>query len=138
MSAAQLKYELFERELIDPLHGKTLSKEEHLVASMILDATAKQPIGLKRLRRALVTAGYPMTERWVKDIIRTLRKKHELPILSRRNKGGGFWWCEDEQQMRDYYTHASKQPLDELHTLSRIVKANYPLLVGQLTLQEAR
>ena len=40
--------------------------------------------------------------------------------------------------MREYYKHASRQPLDELHTLSRIVKANYPLLVGQLTLQEAK
>ncbi len=136
MSVPQLKYELFERVLINPLHGKNLSREEHLIASMILDATAAQPIGLKRLGRGLADADCAVTERTVKDIIRTLRKKHELPILSRRNKGGGFWWCEDEQQMRDYYKHASRQPLDELHTLSRIVKANYPVLVGQLTLQE--
>ena len=90
MSVPQLKYELFERALINPLHGKNLSREEHLVASMILDATAKQPIGLKRLRDALNEAAQRLDwdgakkkfgERDVKDIIRTLRKKHELPIL---------------------------------------------------------
>lgn len=134
--SANLKYEIFEESLFAPLRGLKLSREEQLVASMILDATAKKPIGLKRLRRSLESAGVVISERVLKDIVRTLRKRHELPILSRRNQGGGFWWCESEQQMRDYYKHASRQPLDELHTLSRIVKANYPRLVGQLSLTD--
>lgn len=44
--------------------------------------------------------------------------------------------CENEQQMNEYYDHARKQPMDELHTLSRIVKANYPRLAGQLRLED--
>jgi hypothetical protein len=134
--SADLKYELLEEELLNPLRGKKLARDEEFVATLLLDATEAQPIGVKRLRRALAEAGWPMTERWVKDIIRTLRKKHELPILSRRKKGGGFWWCENEEQMKEYVKHASRQPMDELHTLSRIVKANYPRLVGQLRLDE--
>src|ERR1044072_3417581 len=114
--SAEFKYDLFEEELLAPRRGKELTQQEQLVASMILDATAKKPIGLKRLRRALKLSGVAITERDLKDTIRTRRKKHELPILSRRNKGGGFWWCENEEQMRAYYKHASKQPLDELHT----------------------
>lgn len=132
----QMKFADLEREMLSPLHGLPLSKDELFVATMLLEATAAQPIGIKRLRRALRDAGSPLTERHVKDIVRTLRKRHELPILSRRNLGGGFWWCENEAQMKDYVTHARKQPLDELHTLSRIVKANYPRLAGQLSLEE--
>lgn len=131
------KYELFEQELLNPLRGRKLTREEELVAGMILNASAAQPIGIKRLGRLLREAGSPASEREVKDIVRTLRKKHELPILSRRMKGGGLWWCENEEQMKEYVKHASKQPLDELHTLSRIVKANYPRLVGQLHLEDA-
>ena len=136
MSTA-LNNELFERELLNPLRGLALTKEEELVALMILDASAALPIGIKRLQRGLQEAGRGTTEREVKDIVRTLRKRHELPILSRRKKGGGLWWCEDEAQMRAYYDHARRQPLDELHTLSRIVKANYPRLAGQLSLEDA-
>ena len=136
--SAELKYELFEESLLNPLRGLQLTRDEQFVADMLLGATAAQPIGIKRLRRALQDAGRPMTERDVKDIVRTLRKKHELPILSRRKQGGGLWWCENEAQMKEYYDHAKKQPLDELHTLSRIVKANYPRLAGQLSLEDAK
>jgi hypothetical protein len=134
--STELKHELFERELLNPLRGLALTKEEELVALMILNATAALPIGIKRLQRGLKAAGLRGAEREVKDIVRTLRKRHELPILSRRKQGGGLWWCENELQMRDYYEHARRQPLDELHTLSRIVKANYPRLAGQLSLEE--
>jgi hypothetical protein len=134
----QFKYEDLEREMLSPLRGLPLTRDELFVATMLLEATAAEPIGLKRLRRALQDAGLPMTERHVKDIVRTLRKRHELPIISRRQNGGGFWWCENEAQMKDYVTHARKQPLDELHTLSRIVKANYPRLAGQLSLEDAK
>jgi hypothetical protein len=140
---AELKHERFEESLLNPLRGKALTTEESFVASMLLEATAKRTIGIKRLRDALNEAAgsrhwtggrTKYAERDVKNIIRTLRKKHELPILSRRKDGGGFWWCENEAQMQEYYTHARRQPMDELHTLSRIVKANYPALAGQLSM----
>jgi hypothetical protein len=132
----QMKFEDLEREMLNPLRGLPLTKDELFVATMLLEATAARPIGIKRLRRALHDAERPITERDVKDIIRSLRKKHELPIISRRANGSGFWWCENEAQMKEYATRARKQPMDELHTLSRIVKANYPRLAGQLSLEE--
>src|SRR6266568_2507568 len=114
MSAAQneFKYEDLERTMLNPLHGLQLTEAELFVATMLLEATAAQPIGIKRLSRALAGAGMPATERDVKDTVRTLRKKHELPIISRRNKNGGFWWCENEAQMKEYATRARKQPMD--------------------------
>lgn len=94
MSAAidQLKFADLEREMLSPLRGLALTKDELFVATMLLEATAAQPIGIKHLRRALEEArGYGVIEREVKDIVRTLRKLHELPIISRRKKGGGLW-----------------------------------------------
>lgn len=130
--AAELKYSLFEETLLAPLHGLNLADDEQFVAAMLLEAKASSPIGIKRLRRALAEAGMPRTERYVKEIIRTLRKKHRLPIISRRKEGGGFWWCENEEQMREYYDHASSQPKDSFETLHGMIRHNFPRLAGQL------
>ncbi len=163
MTATQLKYELFEEELIAPLRGHVLTEEESLVASLLLDAKSSRPIGIKHIVEVLnsrrrgasptVREGSRrrVNDRAVKDIIRTLRKDHEFPILSRkfarpagRDEAGnatevkpaGYWWCGSEAEMLEWANNFRKQPMDELHTLSRIVKANYPKLVGQLSLQD--
>lgn len=130
--STQLKYELFEEALLRPLHGLDLTDDESFVAAMLLEAKASSPIGIKRLRRALAEAGMPRTERHVKEIIRTLRKQHRLPIISRRTNSGGFWWCENEEQMREYYDHASSQPKDSFETLHGMIRHNFPRLAGQL------
>lgn len=155
--SAELKYELFEEELLAPLRGHALSDDESLVAALLLDASSAQPIGIKHIvqvmnsrPRGADNAGprrRKANDRVVKDIIRTLRKEHEFPILSRKfarpketDKAGnltaeakpaGYWWCDNEDEMQEFVIAFRKQPMDELHTLSRIVKANYPKLAGQ-------
>jgi hypothetical protein len=148
-----LKYELFEQELLAPSRGHVLSDDESLVAALLLDAASSRPIGIKHIvevmnSRPRSTGRRKATDRVIKDIIRTLRKEHEFPILSRkfarpaeRDKSGhliaeakpaGYWWCASETEMEEFVVTFSKQPMDELHTLSRIVKANFPKLAGQL------
>jgi hypothetical protein len=166
---AELKHELFEAELLAPLRGHQLSEDESLIASLLLDASSERPIGIKHIvsvlnsrpRRESADRSQDtgksrrrrMDDRAVKDIIRTLRKDHEFPILSRkfarkaeRDEAGtvtrpatlaGYWYCQSETEMIDFIRDFQQQPLDELHTLSRIVKANYPKLTGQLTLHDA-
>lgn len=138
--STQLKYGLFERELLNPLAGLKLTYEEEFVANLLLDATAKFPIGISRIRGEAIKGekGFNVSERGVKDIVRTLRKEHGLPILSRRRKPSGYWWCGSEAEMKAYIDSARSQPLDELHTLSKMVKQNYPALAGQLSLEDAR
>lgn len=131
---SELKHELFEDSLLYPLRGLELTVVERFVAAMLLEAKAAEPIGIKRIRRALNDMNMPRSERDIKDIIRTLRKTHRLPIISRRKDGGGFWWCENEEQMRQYFKHASHQPLDSIGTLYGMIRENYPKLAGQLDL----
>jgi hypothetical protein len=141
MSATQLKYELFEEELLAPLRGHVLTPDEEFVASVLLDASSSQPIGINKIRRLNQDLrSTSISDRRVKQIVRALKRNHEFPILSRRvprlNKPAGYWWCQSEEEMVDYYVRARRQPLDELTTLSRMVKANYPKLAGQLGLEE--
>lgn len=149
--SAELKYQLFEQELLNPLRGHKLTPAEAFVADTLLDATSALPVGIAeivRLNRKL--RNHEISERAVKQIIRSLRKDHEFPILSRKSeqrrkhdkqgnviaaaKPAGYWWCHSEAEMVEWVTEFRKQPMDELHTLSRIVKANYPKLAGQLQL----
>ncbi len=72
------------------------------------------------------------------NIIRKLRKSHGLPILSRRTKPMGYWWCASVAEMNEFIENFRSQAMDELHTLSRIVNKNYPLLAGQLNFRDAQ
>jgi len=136
--STQPKFLAFERELLNPLAGIALSGQELFIANLLLDATAALPIGISRIRHEAAKGeeGFIVDERQVKDIVRTLRKQHGLPILSRRRKPSGYWWCGSKEEMETYIAAARSQPLDELHTLSKMVKQNYPELAGQLNLED--
>jgi hypothetical protein len=137
--SAELKFHKFEESLLNPLRGHALTEQEKFVANLLLDATAQWPIGISRIRYEAKKAepAFDLSERVVKDIVRTLRKEHGLPILSRRRKPSGYWWCGSKKEMEIYIDAARSQPLDELHTLSKMVKQNYPELAGQLLLENA-
>lgn len=115
-----------------PLDGLILSERERAVAERVMRATSKQPVRIKDLRAELSEKGLHASERTVKDIVRTLRKQHQLRILARREKPAGYFWCENVEQMKEFIAMFKSQALDELHSLSRVVKANYPELAGQL------
>lgn len=131
--STQLKFELYEEELLSPLRGHELSDLESFVASLLLTASTHRPIGIAEIIEAVESQmNLRLTERKVKGIIRTLRKNHTFPILARRKKPTGYWWCASAQEMEAFIESFRAQALDELHTLSKIVKNNYPALQGQL------
>jgi hypothetical protein len=135
--AVQLKFELYEVELISPLAGRELTKLEKYVASLLLDATAAAPIGIADIiRRADAALEIHLTARSVKDTVRTLRKEHKFPVLARRNSPAGYWWCSSLEEMQEFVESYRSQALDELHTLSQMVKHNYPAIAGQLSFTE--
>lgn len=131
----QLKFRLFERELIDPLRGHDLTETEKALADRLLEASSKVPIGITELIVWLAREGErEPNEREIKALIRSLRRDHHFPILSRKGKPAGYWWCEHQSEMEGWRRDFRSQALDELTTVSRIVRANYPALVGQLNL----
>src|ERR687883_144323 len=103
----QLKFKLYEDELLKPLRGHELSELESFVASLLLTASTHSPIGIADIieavkRNTLVCLPGKTTkarERAVKKIIRTLRKDHTFPILSRKKKPTGYWWCASALEM---------------------------------------
>jgi hypothetical protein len=133
------KFELFEAELLAPLGGHGLSDVESFVASLLLDASRENPVGIRTIiERVLRVKGFDLSERKVKDIIRTLRKVHVFPILASRKLPAGYWWCKSAEEMDMFIESFKAQALDELHTLSKIVKHHYPELMGQLRIKEAQ
>lgn len=133
-----LNFETFEAELLQPLHGHELTDVETFVAGLLLDANGTRPVGIKTIiRQVRKVRGLNLNERKVKGIIRSLRKEHAFPILARRRKPAGYWWCATADEMTEFVESFRAQALDELHTLSKIVKHNYPALLGQLSLEEA-
>jgi hypothetical protein len=141
----EFKYESFERELLDPLGGRELSDLERFIAGLLLTASSDRPLkiaeiilAVERTENLRLKGKSPKSkERSVKDVIRSLRKEHALPILSRRESPAGFWWCGSSAEMSEFIETFKAQPLDELHTLSQIVKHNYPALMGQLSFEGA-
>jgi hypothetical protein len=137
MQQGELKFEQFEAALISPLAGHELSEIEMYVASILLDATSKRPLKVSEIMNAVRTQLHRSTsERVIKDIIRTLRRDCKFPILARRKKPAGYFWCATTEEMEEFIKSFKSQALDELHTLSQIVKHNYPALAGQLSLTE--
>lgn len=138
MTQAELKFEAFEAELLSPLGGHELTDLESFVASLVLDASRDFPIGIKTIiAHVRQVKGSRLSERKVKRIIRSLRKVHAFPILASRQPPAGYWWCASAEEMTEFVEGFKAQALDELHTLSRIVKHNYPALLGQLSLEDA-
>lgn len=135
----QLKFKLFEEELLIPLRGHELSELEMFVASLLLTANTFEPIGIAQIIDAIeAKTGRRVSQRTVKDIIRTLRRDHTFPILARRSSPTGYWWCGSVEEMKAFIDSFRAQALDELHTLSRIIKHNYPALQGQLNFEDAQ
>ena len=127
---------IFEYELLNPLRGHKLSELEEYVANLLLDASSEHPIGNEQICVSIkLRFKQAIGSRAVKGIIRTLRKDHAFPIIARRKKPNGYWWCASKREMEAFIESFRAQALDELHTLGRIVRENFPELAGQLRLE---
>lgn len=129
-------HSIFEYELLNPLRGHELSRLEEYIANLLLNASSERPIDNEMIRN-LVEASLQqkIDARTVKGTIRTLRKNHSFPVISRRSAPAGYWWCDSKSEMEGFIETYKAQALDELHTLSLIVKTNFPELAGQLRLE---
>lgn len=137
MATEQLKFEIYERELLNPLNGHELTEVESYVAVLLLTASTHRPMSISEITVAVkAQTGKQLSQRIVKSTIRTLRKDHKFPILSRKSAPAGYWWCGSIEEMNAFIESFRKQALDELHTLSTIIKHNYPALQGQLRFEE--
>ena len=126
-------FDALEQEMINPLFGHKLTELEEFISIFLLDATSENPRNNPQIRAAAFDKlGTKVTERQVKDAVRELRKNHAFPILARRKKPTGYWWCHSESEMDEFIQLFKAQALDELHTLGRIVRNNYQSLAGQL------
>jgi hypothetical protein len=133
----QLKFEVYEAELLNPLRGHELTELEKFVATLLLTATTHRPIGIKEVIVSIRSElNLQISERVVKQTVRKLRKEHGFPILARRKSPTGYWWCGSVEEMEAFIESFRAQALDELHTLSTIIKQNYPALQGQLKFDE--
>ncbi len=103
------------------------SSREMIVAQLIRRRTIENPIKI-----AEISAKTGLHEREVKDIVRTLRSVYLLPVASSRSRPAGYYWARSWDEWEPYVRQFRGQALDEMRTIYRVTKANWPDFVGQL------
>lgn len=130
-------FEVFEEELANPLFGHQLSEVEAFISRLLLDASSEKPIQIREvISRVESSLGRRINEREVKDTVRSLRRNHAFPILSRRGAPAGYYWCSSTQEMKEFSRRWMASYFDEMVTLSIIVKHNFPRLAGQMRIAD--
>jgi hypothetical protein len=75
-----------------------------------------------------------INEREFKKFAETIRSDWRLPLISRREKGGGYWYAESAAEFNNWFRTMRGQAVRELATAYGMLRANYPELAGQHTL----
>lgn len=128
-------FQVFEEEIVNPLNGQQMTETEEFIATLLLDASSEKPIKMAEIINAVADAfNEQISERQVKIIIRSFRRERGFPILTRRSKPAGYWWCVSQKDMQTFEKMWLSQVMDELITLQIMKKRNYPRLAGQLRL----
>jgi hypothetical protein len=131
------RFKQFELALLQPRNGQPMTEIEAYIACYLLDASSENPRNARQIIAAVEREfGDKISERTVKDCVRTLRKFHALPILASRRPPHGYYWCSSTEEMSRFVAQFRAQAMDELHTLSQIVKTNYPQIAGQLNFED--
>lgn len=130
-------FRIFEEEMVAPVFGNELSEIERYIASMLLDAESETPVSMAQIiERVAELKNTTLSNRQVRVIIRSLRRDHAFPILSRRKAPSGYWWCRSSAEMKEFTVLWQSQYFDEMMTLHVMVKHNYPRLAGQMRLND--
>lgn len=131
-------FQLLEEEIMNPIAGRQLTEVEAFIAGLLLDASSENPIKTDEIIRRVGDSNLQveLNFRELKKIIRSLRRNHAFPILTRRSKPAGYWWCASIAEMREFAKLWQSQYFDEMVTLSVILKANYPKLAGQMRISD--
>ncbi|MDQ3132422.1 MAG: hypothetical protein M3Q99_16870 [Acidobacteriota bacterium] len=137
MKQLAFPFEIFEEELANPLLGHKLTDIEAFIASLLLDATSENPTKTETIIEAVKNQfDVSLNRRKVKILVRSLRRNHVFPILSRRSVPAGYWWCASADEMKEFIKLWQSQYFDEITTLSLMVRHNFPRLAGQMRLKE--
>lgn len=132
---ADLPYEVFEDEVLAPIKGVDLTDLEWFVATLLLRATTEMPVKQKAIIQAVKERnGSELSDRKVREIIRSFRRDRTFPICSRKGAPAGYWWGRTESELEEFIKVWKAQFIDEATTLSIMIKANFPRLAGQLRL----
>lgn len=118
----------------DPLPGLELTALQSFIARRIRVTSSGRPVQIREIVAEAKIQGLFTSDRRVKEAVRILRKDFQLPILARREKPFGYFWCSSVAEMKDFIEMFSSQYRDEAFTLGRLVRSNYPELAGQLRL----
>ena len=130
-------FKQFEDELTSPIAGRELSKLEEFIASLLLDASSEKPLKTTDIVEAVqIQLGENLNRRKLKIIIRNLRRRHGFPILTRRAKPAGYFWCRSKKEWAEFDRMWMSQVMDELVTHQMMKKSVYPNLAGQRRLFE--
>ncbi|GEM_PF-3452448 len=131
----QLRFSVFEDELIDPLRGHELTEQEAFVASLLLDASADRPRTNEELRDLLRGKFFEeYSERSIKSLILSLRDDHCFPIVASKAPPFGYWWCRSAAEMKEQWDRVRGEAVGMMSTWSRLIKQHFPELAGQLRL----
>lgn len=106
------------------------TETEKLVIWLLKCATSDRPVTIAQIReRVRNDSTGVISEREVKQFVRDLRRDHGMPILARRGKNPGYFWCGSRQEMEDFVGSFKKQADDEMATVRKMVETNYPGLM---------
>jgi hypothetical protein len=109
--------------------GRVADAPLFILARFLTRTTPAQPLKLDDL-----AGHFRSDKRTVKGWARTLRRHWLLPIGSSRQEPHGLYWCHTERDYLDWERTYRGQALDELATLYRLRRRNYPELAGQQSL----
>jgi hypothetical protein len=96
------------------------------VARLLIHATVENPLSNFTLQGYLRS-----TEREIKAAVRELRREWLLPIGSSRRAPTGYFWIETAAAFIEWARVYRSQAIDELATLYKLQRANFPDLAGQ-------
>ncbi len=136
-TAEQLSFafELFEEEMISPVGGEPMSELEKFIASLLFEAASDRPLKTNEIVAAVADSlDQTLNFRRLKLIIKRLRDDRGFPILTRRSKPEGYYWCRSEAEFTEFRRMWWSQILSEINTIEKMTKRTYPHLAGQMRL----
>jgi len=97
-----------------------------LTARLLIHSTSAQPVSRESLQGQLRS-----TEREVKAVAQELRREWFLPIGSSRRQPSGYYWMHTPEDFLNWSRAYRSQAIDELVTLHKLQRNNFPELAGQ-------
>jgi hypothetical protein len=106
---------------------------ERFIVWLLKQATSEKPLGIAEIRvRVREELKEMISEREIKGFIRDLRREHGMAVLARRGSPSGYYLCSNREEMKRFASAFIAQANDEMETIRKILRRNYPSLMGEL------